>query len=194
MAAFKASPIDDPQEEARLRRLPRVGKRFRLFKDEHVEKYAGLLPEVLKNIQECLIRRVDQFGEPASPEWKVQGSDTSALFKTKTAAIEFIIKATVAAAVLDDDNKHGRPNGMGGGAMDSEHPSERLTEHERQANFPGALLDDMDGRVAATTGTSSPLSEDTVNADPNLAREQKKPNWYERHKYTGPMIDGVRQP
>src|SRR5712691_5082719 len=41
-------------------------------------------------------------------------------------------------ASMSDDNKHGRPSGMGGGAVDNQHPSERLAAQMRTPNWPDA--------------------------------------------------------
>ncbi|SRR5713101_2792620 len=41
-------------------------------------------------------------------------------------------------ARMSDDNVHGRPSGMGGGAVDNQHPSQRMNDQARQANFPNA--------------------------------------------------------
>jgi len=59
----------------------------------------------VKNIGECLIRRVDQFGNDY--DWKVAGSDGSALFKTRAEAIAFILKATITPMIKAyyDDKK-----------------------------------------------------------------------------------------
>src|SRR5713101_1298056 len=127
-----------------------VSKRaFRLFpesvsKSEQDPFIMKIRAEIEKNVRECLIKRVYPDGDWF--DWKVKGEDTFTLFKgddeavARDEAIEFIVKCTIGPMIKGYyDDKPGTPNGMGGGAMDNAHPSQRMADQMRGPNFPGSV-------------------------------------------------------
>ncbi len=118
--------------------------------------------EIEKNIRESLIQRVDQFGDLV--DWKVAGSDGSALFKTRDAAVAFIVKATLTPMVRA---YYGKPEDM----------DEMPLAHAGVAtplDQDGTGVDHM-GNEVKPKQTGGGFLEPNPNADPDIHNRNIKP-------------------
>lgn len=154
---------------------------FKLFSTEikkaaEPEIVAVLRKAIGKNVAERLIKRVDQFGDVY--DYKVQGSDTFALFKSRDKAVEFITYMT-AEPILRA--YYGKAYG------DKKNPSlygdDRFNDHPAVAPGVGGV----------------PLDQDNSNADANLGPQIRRGTLdgariFDRKRKSGPRIDGVIQP
>ncbi len=156
---------------------PATGRAFALFKSEQstdMLEIMAALKRISKSTEEIyadliatacdrfIMKMLDSRDKPIG--YVVRGEDMSSpLFKTLDEAVALVSRAI--RGEIADDNKHGRPSGMGGGAMDSTHPGERMNTG-MTTNFldPGATVRDrssdlLDGEYDHTGNRRKSLTE-----------------------------------